>query len=158
MPNDHRIAQLTGQPFGKPYFDTLLLDNSAVLDSEPPTAAILAAEQLASRGLDMLARLQKAHFFEGRRIAQVSVLIALAAELGLDAERFEHQLAQAEGDAVQRHIVATRALQTRVGFKGFPTFALERDGRLTVVDIGAHLGQPQAWVAWLGTQVSVINA
>ncbi|MGV8469018.1 DsbA family protein, partial [Pseudomonas aeruginosa] len=42
MPHDLRIAQLTGQPFGKDYFDGLLRDTSAVFDSAPPTAAVLA--------------------------------------------------------------------------------------------------------------------
>ncbi|MBF3187020.1 DsbA family protein, partial [Pseudomonas aeruginosa] len=50
MPHDLRIAQLTGQPFGKDYFDGLLRDTSAVFDSAPPTAAVLAAEALDGLG------------------------------------------------------------------------------------------------------------
>jgi putative protein-disulfide isomerase len=51
----------------------------AVLDSEPPISAILAADHIASRGLDMLARLQVAHYVEGRRIADRDVLVVLTA-------------------------------------------------------------------------------
>jgi|GEM_PF-726628 len=58
MPHDERIAGLTGQPFGKDYVDGLLRDTGAVFDSEPPTTAILAAQTLAGRGLDLLRRLQ----------------------------------------------------------------------------------------------------
>ena len=54
MPHDERIAGLSGQPFGADYFDGLLRDGGAVFDSEPPTTAILAAENLAGRGLDLL--------------------------------------------------------------------------------------------------------
>ncbi|HCQ45679.1 MAG TPA: protein-disulfide isomerase, partial [Achromobacter sp.] len=61
MPHDERIAGLTGQVFGRDYFDGLLRDSGAVFDSEPPTTAILAAEQLDGRGLDLLKRLQHAH-------------------------------------------------------------------------------------------------
>lgn len=92
MPHDLRIAQLTGQPFGKDYFDGLLRDTSAVFDSAPPTAAVLAAEALDGLGAAMLARIQRAHYVEGRRIAERPVLLELGAELGLGegfAEAFD---------------------------------------------------------------------
>lgn len=48
VPHDRRIAQLTGQPFGEAYFDGLLRDPMAMMDSEPPTTAILAAQALGA--------------------------------------------------------------------------------------------------------------
>lgn len=57
MQHDQRIAMLTGVPFGSAYFDKLLQDHSAVLSSAAPITAILATEEVAGRGLDMLARL-----------------------------------------------------------------------------------------------------
>ena len=73
MPHDRRIAEYSGQPFGEAYFEGLLRDHSAVFDSAPPIAAVLAAEQMAGRGLELLGRLQSAHYVEGRRIADESV-------------------------------------------------------------------------------------
>ncbi len=70
MPHDRRIAALTGQQFGDAYFNGLLHDQGALFDSEPPISAVLAAESLAGRGLDLLARIQIAHYVEGRRIAE----------------------------------------------------------------------------------------
>jgi putative protein-disulfide isomerase len=154
--HDQRIAQLSGQTFGERYTEGLLRDTSVVLDSEPPIAAVLAADRMASRGLDMLARLQIAHYVEGRRIADRTVLISLAAQLGLAASIFDETLAQVEGQATQRHIGESRALLERVGSEGFPTFALEADGRFSVIDISAHLSHPQQWQAWLGTQVKTL--
>src|ERR1035437_1939584 len=46
-PHDRDIARQSGQPFGSAYFDGLLQDTSAVFDSEPPIAAVLAAESVA---------------------------------------------------------------------------------------------------------------
>ncbi len=106
MPHDKRIAGLTGQPFGDGYFNGLLRDTTAVMDSEPPIVAILAAEQLAGRGLDMLHRIQEAHYREGRRIADAPVLEALAKELGLEScclycrDAFEQR--RANGTAYRR--------------------------------------------------------
>ena len=143
QPHDRRIAQLSGQPFGPAYTDGLLRDNGAVFDSEPPTAAMLAAEQLAGRGLDMLARLQTAHYEEGRRIAEPSVLVELAASLGLDAAAFAEALAQLSGGAVQAHFRETRAFMAQVGAHGFPTFVLETAEGLQSIDISAYLGRPR---------------
>jgi putative protein-disulfide isomerase len=149
MPHDRRIAELTGQPFGDAYFDGLLRDTGAVYDSEPPIAALLAAEQLGGRGADLFARLQTAHYVEGRRIADAGVLLDLAAEIGLQREAFAQTLATAEGAAVQAHMLAARALLQRLGGQGFPTLALEVDGEFRRIDANAFLGQPQRFADWL---------
>lgn len=153
MTHDRRIAQASGQPFGQAYFEGLLRDRSAVLDSAPPITAVLAADELAGAGLDMLARLQYAHYVDGRRIAELAVLEELAAELGLGVEAFGSAYARLVGAATQAHIEQSRALLARIGRHGFPTFALELDGRFMIVDIGPYLGQPDTWRSWLTRQV-----
>ena len=158
MTHDRRIAQASGQPFEKGYIEGLLRDHGAVLDSAPPITAVLAADELAGAGLDMLARLQQAHYVEGRRIADAAVLEELAAELGLDVEAFVRAYERLQGAATQTHIDQSRALLARVGGHGFPTFALELDGRFTTVDIGPYLGQPDAWRTWLTQQVGGATA
>lgn len=152
LPHDRRIAQLTGQPFGEAYAEGLLRDTSAVLDSGPPIAAMLAAEALAGRGLDLLARLQQAHYAEGRRIAERPVLEELATSIGLDAVAFAAALKEAEGETVRSHIARTRSLMQRLGVAGFPSFALEREGRWSVVEAGPFLGRPDEFADWLRLQ------
>jgi len=145
MPHDHRIAELSGQPFGDDYFNGLLLDETAVFDSAPPIAAILAAEEIAARGLDLLSRLQTAHYVEGRRIAEADVLQALAEETGLDAGKFAQAYARIGEEELLQHIAASRRLLTQVGGHGFPAFVLEQDGRFEMLDTGRWLGEPDAW-------------
>jgi len=153
MPHDRRIAELTGQPFGEGYFEGLLRDIGAVMDSEPPTTAVLAAEALRSGGgLDMIHRLQRAHYVEGRRIADVDVLNAVAAELGFDAEAFASAFARLSGEATAQHIAASRQLLQRAGGQGFPTFVLaQADGSASRIDIGPWLGRADEWKAQLAT-------
>ncbi|MHC8330164.1 DsbA family protein [Pseudomonas sp. LB1P83] len=146
MPHDRRIAEYTGQPFGEAYFEGLLRDETAVFDSTPPIAAVLAAEQLAGRGLELLGRLQTAHYMEGRRIADAAVLVELAEDIGLETQAFQLAFKEAETD---RHVRESRALLAEVGGQGFPTFVLEQDGQFTLVDIGPWLGKPQAFAQWL---------
>lgn len=149
MPHDRRIAQLTGQPFGDAYFNGLLRETSAVFDSAPPIAAILTAEKIAGRGLDLLSRLQTAHYVEGRRIADRAVLIELAGSLSLDPTVFGQTFDSVAREETQPHIVETRLLMSRLGAQGFPSFALERDGRMTLLNASAFLGRPGAFVSWL---------
>lgn len=145
MPHDQRIAELTGQTFSEAYFDGLLLDPKAVFDSAPPITAILAVQTLTGRGLDLLERIQIAHYVEGRRIADRDVLTALAVELGVDWEAFATEYKRVEQDELQPHIDASRQLLARVGGHGFPTFVLEQDGRMHAFDTGHWLGRPEEW-------------
>ncbi|RON10876.1 protein-disulfide isomerase [Pseudomonas brassicacearum] len=153
MPHDRRIAEYTGQSFGEAYFEGLLRDHTAVFDSAPPIAAVLAAEQLAGRGLELLGRLQSAHYAEGRRIADEAVLLELAVSIGLEAESFKREFKDALANETQDHIKQSRALLAEVGGQGFPTLALEQDGQFTLVDIGPWLGKPEAFAAWLSQSV-----
>lgn len=153
MPHDRRIAQLTGQPFGEAYFEGLLRDTSAVFDSAPPIAAMLAADQLDGRGLDMIARLQTAHYVEGRRVPDAAVLVEMAGTLGLEADAFAQALEKLQGERLRSHIAATRQLMARVGARGFPSFVLERDGQFAPFDAAAYYGRPHELQEWLKDQV-----
>ncbi|MDI5935809.1 DsbA family protein [Halomonas kalidii] len=147
--HDRRIARLSGQPFGEAYRDGLLCDQGAVFDSEPPITAMLAADECAGRGLDLLARLQTAHYVEGRRISDPTVLHALALDIGLDGFAFDAAYATQQGEPTQAHIRASRERLARVDGAGFPTLVLEREGRYEVMDIMGYLGQPSAWLSRL---------
>jgi putative protein-disulfide isomerase len=145
MPHDERIAGLTGQRFGTDYFDGLLRDPAAMFDSEPPTTAILGAQALAGRGLDLLRRIQHAHYVQGQRVADAAVLRALAVDIGLDADAFDTAYAKAQGAETAAHIAASRRLLAQVGGTGFPTLALERNGVYTLLEPSRHLGRPEQW-------------
>jgi putative protein-disulfide isomerase len=150
LPHDQRIAQLSGQVFGEAYRDGLLQDGTAVFDSGPPITAVLAAESLqVGAGLDLLARLQTAHYLHGRRIADPSVLQDEAQALGLDVKAFAVAYGACSGEATQAHISSSLALLARAGGRGFPSFVLEQDGALQLLDIGPYLGRPEEWAARL---------
>ena len=154
-PHDLHIAQLSGQPFGEGYRDGLLRDTDAVFDSEPPTAAMLAAEAIAGRGLDMLAELQVAHYVEGRRIAERSVLIDVAASLDLESASFAEALDRLSEATMQAHFRETRALMARVGGQGFPSFVLETSAGLRLVEFAGYLGRPEEFQGWLRSQCRI---
>jgi putative protein-disulfide isomerase len=145
MPHVARITGMTGQPFSPAYTDGLLRDHTAMLDSEPPTAAILAVEAAAGRGADMLAQMQKAHYIEGRALSDRAALAALAEELGIERAAFDAEFSKALGSAVQAHMAESRRLLARVGGQGFPTFALETSRGLAMLETSRWLGKPAEW-------------
>src|SRR4051812_30426311 len=146
MSHDKRIAQVSGQPFGAAYFDGLLRDTGAVLDSAPPTTAILAADEMAGVGLDMLHRLQHAHYVLGKRIGDTAVLAEVAQELGLDPVGFMQAYVRLAGAETERHFSESRAWLSRAGGHGFPTLAWEHaNGALEQLDLGAWLGREAEW-------------
>ncbi|OWY34272.1 DsbA family protein [Herbaspirillum aquaticum] len=151
MPHDHRIAQMTGQAFGEPYFNGLLRDTDAVFDSAPPTAAVLAVQALKgeSAGLDMLAAIQRAHYQQGRRISDMATLVELAHTLGIEPAAFTGEMQRIEQEELANHIEASRELLNYVGGRGFPTFVLQRGDTLEVLDTGRWLGQPEEWANYL---------
>ncbi|QBP77934.1 DsbA family protein [Herbaspirillum huttiense] len=160
MPHDQRIAQMTGQAFGEPYFNGLLRDTEAVFDSAPPIAAVLAVQALKgdAAGLDMLAAIQRAHYQQGRRISEVATLTELAHTLGIDAETFASELQRVEQEELANHIEASRELLNYVGGRGFPTFVLQRGDTLEVLDTGRWLGQPEEWVKFLREETAAASS
>lgn len=150
LEHDQRIAALTGQPFDEDYREKLLNDATAMLDSAPPLAAVLAAEAIAGRGLDMLHALQVAHYQQGRHIVRHEVLQGLAEDLGLPPAGFAAELQHQLTTCLEAHMAASRRLLVRLGGNGYPTLALERDGRFERVEIGRFLGRPEDFRRWLG--------
>ena len=164
LPHDKRIEEMTGQPFGEAYTDGLLRAVGSVLDSEPPTTALLAAEQLAGLGLEMLGAEQKAYYVDGLLISDREVLVKIAADLGLPAEQFEAAYMAMQGQPTQEHMQMSREMLGMVQGQGFPTFALEFDhpeqpGQRAIqrLDIGPWLSDVPGWVEQLGNWVQQIT-
>ena len=142
---DARIAGLTGQKFGEAYLEGTLFDPATVWWSRPTIAAVLAAEALeAGRSLAMMGAVQVAHYFEGRRVVETSVLVDIAATLGLDRARFADRLASVLVDA---HIRETRTLMRRHGVHGFPGFLLEEGDSTSLIAHEGFYGDPHGFAA-----------
>jgi len=141
-PHEDRITALSSQKFGKAYQEGTQFDYDVKLDSAPPTAAMLAAELLAGSGVRMLKRLQTAYYVEGWHISEREELVRIAVELGLDAEAFSKAYDQAMLD-VGEHFKATQVLLEVLGGRGYPTLALEQDGKVSRLHLGRYFGKPE---------------
>jgi putative protein-disulfide isomerase len=151
-PHESRIAALSGQEFGAAYRDHAQFDDGIVLDSAPPTAAMLAAQALSGDGIRMLKRLQTAYYVEGRPIADRGEILRQAAGLGLDAAAFEAAFDAALRD-VDAHFAQSREWLRKSGANGYPTLLLERDGQIERLHLAQLMGRPEKLGQLLGERL-----
>jgi putative protein-disulfide isomerase len=143
-PHEQRITALSGQKFGENYTDKTQFDYSVLLDSGPPTAAMIAAEEVAGAGLAMLKRLQVAYYGDGRPIATRDEIMRNAEELGLDVVKFGEAFDRASAN-LDGHFFDTQALLEELGGQGYPLLAIEKDGVLRRLHLGRLFGKPEAF-------------
>jgi putative protein-disulfide isomerase len=148
---DARIGQMSGQPYGEPYLNGLLLDPELVLESRPVIAAVLAAQALdAAKALPMLRAIQHAHYERGEHVVREDTLKRLAEEIGLDVAAFTQALKTVPVDA---HIAQSQELMNNVGAQGFPTFVLQIGDDWLAVPHSRFASTPDRFAEWLDTQL-----
>ncbi len=93
----------------------------------PSNRAVIAArEQGGKYDPIMTARIQRAYYLEAKNPSEISTLVELAADIGLDRDRFSASLAS---DATQQQLSAEIQAVREMGISSFPSVAvLEPDG------------------------------
>ena len=123
---DQRITEMTGQPFSQAYYDGVLSDLDIPLDSEVPTRAFAVAEMMRpGGGLDLLARMQRARFVEGRNLLVADTVFDLAAELGFDRAEFASAFDGPDGVAAMEIMLDNgQAMMGTLKLRGVPALAV----------------------------------
>ena len=148
---DARVGQMSGQPYGTPYLNGLLLDPELVLESRPVIAAVLAAQALdPNKALPMLRGIQHAHYERGQHVVREATLEAVAGEIGLDVAAFTDTLKTVR---VDEHIASSQELMNDVGAQGFPTFVLQLGDDWQAVPHGRFASTPAKFAEWLDAQL-----
>lgn len=156
-PHEERITALSGQTFGPAYSDKAQFDYSILLDSGPPSAAMIAAEEVAGAGLAMLKNLQVAYYVDGRPIATREEILRNASELGLDGSSFAEAFDRATR-SLDEHFVETNVLLAKLQGQGYPTLAIERDGVLRKLHLGHFFGKPDVFREALCQELESVTA
>ena len=94
--------------------------------------AVLAAARLSPRHEDlMIEAIQRAYYLDARNPSDVSTLIDLAANIGLDRERFSAEISSNAVDALLREEIAF----ARRTIRGFPGLVIRSESALHPVDV-----------------------
>ncbi len=157
-PHDARIAQLTGQLFGDQYYNTLLKDESIILDSVVPIKALMAIKQLKHDDLELLRIMQIAHYQQGQCAADPYVLFSLVEKMGLSKVVFSEAYYAITLDQVHSHIQQARAQLQALGGQGFPTMGLGfQEGRLELLAHEKFYGRESDWVQYLHNKLELVS-
>jgi putative protein-disulfide isomerase len=141
-PHEARITAFSKQTFEDAYVQGVLEHENVLLDSSPPIAAMLTAQQLSGDGIEMLKRLQIAYYQEGRAIADRGVIADIASELGFEPDAFMATFDSITADSLQDHINRSNGMLEALNARGFPAFALEVDGQMEALAMGHYLSRP----------------
>ena len=149
IPHDKRIAEMTGQPFGEAYFNGLLRDTTAVMDSEPPITAIGGGKAGGTRAGH--AAPHSAGTLSGRpahrRHAGAG---SVGEELGLPSAAFIAEMRFSSGAPTAQHIAESRALLAKVQGGASRPLRWDSEGRLHLLPAGNYLGNVEARKNLLG--------
>jgi putative protein-disulfide isomerase len=143
-PNDQRIADLSGMPFGDEY-RKMLSNIGQVLDSEPPAKAMIVAKKMKQSSLTMLAILQEAYFVKGLDICDGMVLSQLASAIGVEPYTFLNLYQKINAEHMVQHFNEAAKLLSLVQGKGYPTAILEVNGERELVNLNQYYGQAERW-------------
>ncbi len=97
----------------------------------PACRAVIAA-RAQDREAEMIEAIQRAYYLNARNPSDVSTLVEIANEAGLDAERFSSDIASIE---TERTLQQEVAFARQAPIRGFPSLVLERDGRLMALPL-----------------------
>ena len=104
----------------------------------PSCRAVIAAEQ-QDAGERMIDAIQRAYYLRAMNPSDKNTLVALATELGLDAEQFAANLAD---PVTERKLQQHLQLRRNLGVRSFPSLVLEHSGQRFAVPLDYHSERP----------------
>lgn len=126
----HQVGEVTGQPFE---FEGALPDGF-VYDTEPACRAVVTMREYRPEAtLAYLHALQQAFYAQGRDITQLEELAMLAAEQGMEPERFKQHW---QSDLIQIATATDFERKEQLGVMGFPSLLVDTGQRLRMVSMG----------------------
>lgn len=129
-----RVENMTGVKFGESYLTSLLPSKQILMDSEPPSRAIVTFRTFDSNQSIAFAKaLQKAHYQEGKDYNDSSWYAPLAAEFGIDPDEFQSRF---EEEKMIQHVQEEFAWVKESGVQGYPTVVLRNGSKYYMLTNG----------------------
>lgn len=129
-----RVEDMTGAKFGEPYLNELLKSDDKLMNSEPPSRALVTFRSFKPDEVVPFAHaLQKKQYVEGKDLNNTSVYEELASEFGVDVSEF---MKRYESDEMKHQTVQDFQWSQSAGVKGFPTVVLKNEQGYYLVSNG----------------------
>ncbi|NBC83196.1 MAG: DsbA family protein [Bacteroidetes bacterium] len=120
-----RVEQYTGVKFGEKFLEETLHDSTVILDSELPTRAILAFQDMQPEHVFEFAHdIQKALYYHGMNLSEKSTYGPLVTKYGVEADYF---IARLKDEKYRQEAYNQFELAGNLGVTGYPSVIVERD-------------------------------
>jgi len=130
------VHEASGQPFEFAFFDR----ERFVYDTEPPSRAVVVLRRRGmATGLAALRRIHRAFYAENRDVTNTDTMVAISAELGVDATTFRDEF---DSEAAVEETRSDFVIAHSAGIRGFPTLIAGEgdDNRYALVTDGFQPG------------------
>lgn len=97
----------------------------------PACRAVLVARRQGAE-LSMIDAIQRAYYLQSRNPSDLSILVELATEIGLDSEQFLHHIVS---DEIESELRCDIALSKTLGARGFPSLILQTDQKVRLLEL-----------------------
>jgi putative protein-disulfide isomerase len=129
-----QVEQTTGCEFGIAYKNGLLSSKDTIMDSEPPSRALVTFRTfIAEQAISFAKDLQRAHYFDGRDYNDESLYESLAAHYGLNVDGF---MARYHDPKMKQQVQQEFAWVKESGVQGFPTVVLRNENKYYLLSHG----------------------
>jgi len=129
-----RVEDMTGAKFGQAYLHDLLASSDKLMNSEPPSRALVTFRTFLPEQVVLYAHeLQKKQYVEGRDFNDTSVYEELATKFGISPEAFMERF---NSDEMKHQTQQDFQWSQNAGVKGFPTVVMKTEAGYYLVSNG----------------------
>lgn len=129
-----RVEEVTGCQFGEKYKNGLLKSKTTIMNSEPPSRALVTFRTFHSdQSIAFAKALQKAHYYDGRDYNDEEWFGELAEEFGIDRKVF---MSRFKEEKMKQHVQEEFAWVKESGVQGFPTVVLRKGHKYYMLSNG----------------------
>lgn len=145
---DSQIAAMTKAHFGDAYKARVAGAGDFIVDSYSTTRAFLVGQDMGIEAHKMLAAIQKAHYQDGKHLDELNVLADLAVYMGLDKTTWNEKMAGSEANMMNQ-VEESHQIMGQMQVSGYPTFIIEKDGKLIWLEHSKYYGRTAEWKTYL---------
>jgi putative protein-disulfide isomerase len=130
IPHFDNLAKMTGLPIN----NKILYDNSFILDTEPPSRAVVVMRELAPEvENEFYERVQKAFYLDNSNTNYVEAYLDFVEEFGIKKEVFKEKF---ESNEIKELVKSDFQFARKMGVRSFPTVLLESNGQFLIISEG----------------------
>jgi putative protein-disulfide isomerase len=135
-PHFDNLARMTGLPINS----EILSDSSFILDTEPPSRAVVVVRKLAPKvELEFYDQVQRVFYLDNSNTNDVETYLGFVEDFGIEKDVFKNRF---ESNEVKELVKSDFQIAREMGVNSFPTLLLKSNGQISVISKGYSKSAP----------------